>query len=205
MQFDWYLLGEIGNRVKVEIIGPDRGQRRHRQPDPPAGFGRGNRIEIVDQHQRAHGEDHPEHQRRIKRNPLEPRTSRKSREQRIDHRLADQNKGQGGIDDVDGLGLITPFPRPQQNEHEGKPAKITQCLGKSSDWRQESLDRNRQRPETGQRDRNDQPYMFFGAWHLALKLPDRQRTEKGSGNGMSEHTDIVEKRVHISALRLATG
>ena len=204
VQFHRRLLGQIGDRVEVEIIGPDRGQRRHRQPDAPARFRRGDRIQIVDQHQRADGEDHPEYQRGVERNPFEPRASRKSGKQRIDQRLADQNKGQCGIDDVDGLGFIAPFPGAQQNEHEGQPAEIAQCFRKARNRGQRSFHRDRKRPEAGQRDRNDQPYMLVGAFHLALELPDRQRTEKGRGNAMSEQADIVEDRLHLSALPLAT-
>ena len=65
VQFHRRLLGQICDRIEIEIIGPDCGQRCHWQPDAPAGFRRGNRIEIMNQHQGTHRENHPQHQRGI--------------------------------------------------------------------------------------------------------------------------------------------
>ena len=49
--------GEIGDGVEVEVVGPHRRQRDHREAQRRARAGRGLAVEIVDEDQRAGGDD----------------------------------------------------------------------------------------------------------------------------------------------------
>ncbi len=63
-QMDGARAAQIGDGVKIEIIGPDRGEPEHREADVGAARRRRLAVDIVDQHQRAGGGRDPEHQRR---------------------------------------------------------------------------------------------------------------------------------------------
>ena len=178
-------IAEIGGRIKREIHSPQQRQRHHRQANAAARAGADRGVKVMDEHQRADGDHHPEH----------PGRGEQARRRRSAGRQGDVQRGAGdddrrddAVDQPDAGRLRAVAAAPREGEHEAQPGEIPEALGdpRRNVARVDPGDRQRRQRGEAQRD-DERGTRQRGT--LPAQLGQRDRCEQQRGQRMSPQRD----------------